>query len=333
MNSSLSAAQTQGGHGADLVAIRSTFFPFFADARERVLAQRLLFAYYTTAETAFRILKNEEIWMRSTMTMNDFSEVTHGLDCVHQVLNSKAGEDFSSALDDLFPSASQEVKRHFSAWSPVFSHDTFIACFSEHHADEDHFGRLSMWRAYGASAGIALVLNVGAMFAETTALAAYSSPVAYMRKEDLETELNRVAVRIRENKAFVQAMGQHRVVGTALTMLRFAAVCTKHPGFKEEREWRVIASPEMQSSPLLPCEIEVVRGVPQPVLKLKLQDQPDLGLVGLDLKSLVNRVIIGPCEYPAVVHQALRRLLLDKGFSDNDIVERVFVSDIPLRSQ
>ena len=37
--------------------------------------------------------------------------------------------------------------------------DTYLTSISEHRNKEDTFGRLSMWRAYGETTGVALVMN------------------------------------------------------------------------------------------------------------------------------------------------------------------------------
>ncbi len=50
--------------------------------------------------------------------------------------------------------------------------------------------------------------------------------------------------------------------------LRMLALCTKHPGFEEEQEWRVVASPDMHDVKIARREVAVVRGVPQAVLRM-----------------------------------------------------------------
>ena len=41
--------------------------------------------------------------------------------------------------------------------------DTYLTCVSEHKAEEDTLGRLSMWRAYyGGTNGVALVMDIAA---------------------------------------------------------------------------------------------------------------------------------------------------------------------------
>ena len=87
----------------------------------------------------------------------------------------------------------------------------------------------------------------------------------------------------------------------------------------------------MKSSDLVPPEIEVINGIPQTVLKIKLRNHPDLGLRGLELPELLHRVIIGPCDYPDVVRRAIHQLLVDAAVSEADANAKIAVSRIPLR--
>lgn len=54
------------------------FFPYHATRTQTVLAAGDRFVYYTTADTAMRILKSREFWLRNALLMNDFSEIAHG---------------------------------------------------------------------------------------------------------------------------------------------------------------------------------------------------------------------------------------------------------------
>lgn len=315
---------------ADVVELRrKIFFQHAVERTKRVQTEQLRFVYYTTAEVAYSILKRKEIWMRNASTMNDYMEVEHGLQCLSQAHKSGKGQRFQAALDSCFPSLSQEVRDLFDAWVPGFRGDTFMTCVSEHPQHEDTNGRLSMWRAYGGRSGVAIVFDSEVMFMQTDALAAYASPVAYFGPAEVADQLDRVADAIEQNLDFLCSLGRSALKSTAFEMLRFAALCTKHPGFSEEREWRVLASPALQASPLLSQDIELVRGVPQTVLKIRLQDSLDDGVVGLEIPLLIKRIIIGPCDFPHVVARALRTLLGDAGVAEH--MDKVVVSDIPLR--
>lgn len=304
-------------------------FPYMAQRTRDVIAAGGRFVYYTTADTAARILGNRQVWMRSTTAMNDYMEVEHGFDCLNAAYKAKPGEIFNRALDACFPGLAAELLELFNGWLPGIRQDTYMLCVSEHLPEEDRHGRLSMWRAYGGQAGIALVLNGGVMFRESHALGAYSSPVAYLTPDSFAADFARIADTITAEADYIRTLDRETIKNHAFNMLRFAVLCTKHPGFHEEREWRVVASPAMYPSELLSASVEVVRGIPQTVLKINLQNHPDQGLTGLALPELLNRIIIGPCEFPLVVLKAFHQLLTAAGVSEPG--SKIFVSDIPLR--
>lgn len=71
-------------------------------------------------------------------------------------------------------------------------------------------------------------------------------------------------------------------------MLGDAGVASlKHEGFSEEAEWRVIYSPNRQSSALIKPTIEVVGGIPQLVYSLPLDGGLSSELAGLDFAVLL----------------------------------------------
>lgn len=313
----------------DLKLYKQTFFPYATEVTDRVQRAGGRFAYYTTAATALEVLRGRELWMRNTLVMNDFMEVEHGVSCVINAYNSPAGLSLNTELEKHFPGLSQEIKSLFDAWIPSFRRDTFVTCISEHTQSEDKYGRLSMWRAYGGGAGVALIVNGGVIFRHSTALAAYSSPVAYFDALEVQNQLSLVASNIAANPELLQRLGREGAKNAVFHMLRFAAVCTKHPAFREEREWRVVASPALESSPLLPVCIETVGGIPQKVLKIDLADHPDKDLIGLEPAALVDRVLIGPCAHSDVIGEAIRQALENAGVPDPHL--KIVHTGIPLR--
>lgn len=309
--------------------LRHIFFPYTDDRTKEVAEKGRRFVYYTTAETAFRIIKNREIWMRNTSTMNDYLEVEHGFECLNAAYKSESGMTFRETMDSIFPGLTEEVVAKFNAWLPGIRRDTYITCVSEHLAEEDQNGRLSMWRAYGGHAGVAVVINPEVMFLQNDSVNVFASPVAYWTQAQVEDELQRVSRRIREHADEVRALDREVAAAVLFNMFRFAVLCTKHPGFSEELEWRVIASPLMNPSPLLTQSVEVIRGTPQTVQKLGLTNLPDLGVVGLELSEILDRLIIGPCEFPDVIRKALHQLLREREIAEPENL--LYVSDIPLR--
>jgi hypothetical protein len=76
--------------------------------------------------------------------------------------------------------------------------------------------------------------------------------------------------------------------------------------------------------------VEVLGGVPQVVYALPLRDDPDNGLFGADIPSLLDRIIVGPTNYPYVTMRAFQSVLED--LDVEDFKKKVVASDIPLRS-
>ncbi|MGH7316519.1 MAG: DUF2971 domain-containing protein [Candidatus Rokuibacteriota bacterium] len=313
----------------DRARLDRILFPYSAArAREAREAGRR-FVYYTSAETAASILGKRQIWMRSTLGMNDYMEVEHGFECLNMAYVGETRKALDEALDACHAGLATELRDYFYGWLPGIRTDTYIACVSEHLEGEDQHGRLSMWRAYGGPAGVALVLNGAVMFDESDVLGAYASPVAYLGREAFAAEFGKIIENLKGEAEYLKSLDRDAVKNYAFNMLRFSVLCTKHPGFHEEREWRIIASPQMHGDRLPKPVIEVVRGTPQAVLKIDLKNQPDKGLVGLELPELLNRIIIGPCEFPAVVFSAFVKLLTEAGVPEP--AKRITISDIPLR--
>lgn len=312
-----------------LERLSRVFFPY---ARERTAAVKATggrFVYYTTAEVATKILRSQQMWMRNALLMNDFREIDHGLECLNVAYKGPAGQILKRALASCFPGLPEEIEAEFDAWTPSIRTDTYLTCVSEHCDHEDVRGRLSMWRAYGGSTGVALVLNGAVMFSRSNALGVFSSPVYYGDPPAFAEEFMKFAKGIERECGFIGQLEREGVKAVVVQVLQFAALCTKHPGFAEELEWRVIASPSVQTSSRVTREVELVRGVPQMVLKIKLENAPGEGLFGLALPELLDRIIVGPCEFPEETSRAFRQLLTDLQVPDPQT--RVTVSDIPLR--
>lgn len=287
------------------------------------------FAYYTSAETAVQVLKNQELWMRNTATMNDFQEIEHGIRLLNQAMGSNLGKRFRSILDSCAPKVAGNVDALFQAYLPEIKANTFITCLSEHDETEDLHGRLSMWRAYGGRNGVALIFKGNAIWSESE-LGPTSSPVEYLDESGFELTMEEVINKIEQNRSLIEELPVQYVVDVLLAMFHGAVLCVKHPGFAEEREWRISLSPYFNRNHKVPCDVAVVRGTPQEVMKIPLRNIPEIGWEGVDLSTMLERIIIGPCDFPTITKQALCRILKDK-LDIEDAERMVTISGIPLR--
>lgn len=313
------------------------FEPDGAKQRDAVLKGEVDLVHYTTAAVAGEIFKHNEVWMRNVSVMNDYSEVQHGVDLLFRFFkpvdeqNPDVGRvAFFKAFDDIFPGMLQGVLNNFSGWLEDLMRDSYIVCLSEHDKKDGDNGRLSMWRAYGkGQVAVAIMINPLPLYAVTNAMGAFSSPVSYFTREQFFDYMNLIAANVTAQTEFVKSLGEEAVSGHVFSLLLKMSMCCKHPGFDEEREWRIIHVPKMWPDPKLKRATHVVAGIPQSVYKITLEDHADGELVGIEIKTLVKRVIIGPTDFPYTVYEALVHDLKSKGIEDAG--SKVVASQIPLR--
>ena len=294
------------------------------------LSEDSRFVHYTSAQVASKILQEKQFWMRNASCMTDFSEVEHGLGSLISAYRSDAGISLKVALDAAFDGLSADFEALFDSWQPSIRYLTYITCLSKHSPEENDHGRLSMWRAYGRSTGVGIVITPTAIRSTSDVLKAYSHPVIYQTGAEIESDLADAAAAIGENIDAVREFGRDSLKYTLFNAFVFLAVCTKHPGFHEEREWRVVHCPKIFPSDVIEKGIETINGVPQTVYKIPLRNYPDDGLVGMEIPELVDRIIIGPTEYPVALQEAFVAQLEACGVEDAG--SKVVVSGIPLRT-
>lgn len=272
--------------------------------------------------------------MRDSRVMNDFSEIEYGLNRLKKAYHGPIGGRLKRCLEGAASGITDEIVERFDGWSQRFTRCTYLACVSEHAPSEDLHGRLSMWRAYGGRTSVALVMNNRPFLSTSDVLKAYASPVLYADQDRFDREFERVTQGIEPLGAMLRMMGRETLRDRIFNVFLFAALCTKHPGFHEEQEWRVIHAAEMHPSKHLAKDLEVVRGAPQFVYKIPLKDIDDeeggTGFSGAEVRDLLDRVIIGPSDDGHVVSDAFVHLLGQAGVPAPE--ERVFVSGIPLRN-
>ena len=273
---------------ADLARI---FVPEDGERRSKLVEGRRL-VHYTTAEAGYKIIIGKQVWLRNALLMNDFSEIQYGLSCLQTAWASPAGMRLQEWLDKVLPGFKDEIVATFDSHSDGLKVATFMMALSEHYDDEDQLGRLSMWRAYGGKNGVALVLNPAIFTTETDQLKAYSAPVSYLLVPQFVAEFEAFVDRVINAEETLRAADKNDLLSAFFYTFRLFVLCTKHPGFHEEREWRVFHSPLIEGeSSWLRKEREIINGVPQEVVKLSLLSDHDLGVVGLSPAELLNRLL------------------------------------------
>jgi hypothetical protein len=141
--------------------------------------------------------------------------------------------------------------------------------------------------------------------------------------------MKKIAAGLRQHVAYVQQHGREWLKRGMFEAFRFAAICTKHPAFLEEREWRVISTQVLHESDRLKPIPELIGSVPQLILKLKLENVPEEGLYGLSMSEFLDRILIGPCEHPEIIAASLASLLSSRGIDNPE--KKIHITGVPLR--
>lgn len=316
----------------------SIFAPHTCRRREELQSSGRRLIHYTSAAAAISIISNQRIWMRNVRCMNDFAEIHHGISLLQKSMNpnhaSQIGEglmEIFAETEAIFPGIANETIGWFNESARNIEIDTYALCLSEHDETENEHGRLSMWRSYTSDqVGVGLVLDTSPFYRKAPDFGAYSSPVHYLNESQINDIFLEISENIRNDRSFLTQVGKGKTFKIMHSLLRHIAICTKHPGFHEEKEWRIIRTDGQDPRGSLEFGVETINGVPQPIYKIPLKDDFERGMIGISIPALIERVIIGPTQFPVAVLQALKIELENVGVTDAK--DKIFYSNIPVRS-
>lgn len=283
--------------------------------------------------------------------MNDYSEMAHGEACLRYCLyeNPEIVSRSRNILDSVIEGLHDRAAQWFMESAPMRRAFTYLLSISEHGPlklaagvvdEESTYGRLSMWRAYGACGGVALIFNQDALMTPTNVLNVYSSPVFYGNPDAFAVLYCQMLSHIQNNLDQLKQIDPELFFSNLQQSIHFASLTCKHPGFAEEREWRVTYSADPANEELdddtfnseskIKRQFLTVNGLPQRIYKVPFVNYPEQGVVGLTLPEILKQVVIGPTQYPLVVADAVHVALRRAGFNDDNI--RMAISRIPIRT-
>jgi len=269
--------------------------------------------HYTTAAGLLGILNSSAFWATDLRFLNDAQEAVYAhrlfVDAMRNVDNPALRaehplHDIAEEWGETFVRYKGLVEEELN--SPKFA--VYVTCFCE------SGDLLSQWRAYGSDHGYAIEVQADAL--ET----------AVQQIVDPPDEISLIQVRYgREAAADVVStamrhMSEDRNLGHAgvhahLMALRLTAMLAgvKHPGFQEEREWRVVAAFEEEY-----LGLAKFRSTPMAIVPYIEVPLPKDAIVGIR---------VGPGRHVDVREAGVRRLLRTVGCE-----VPVKHSEVPLRT-
>ncbi len=322
-----------------LKLISNIFFPHIEKERERLDGQNIHFAHYTDATAALSIIRNKQMWMRKASLMNDVSEIKHGETRTKQFFfdasNDQLTHEFWPIISAIAaektetPIASSKFMRDlYNRYFVNLADNTYLTCVSEHDINDDHHGRLSMWRGYSSRAGVALVFKSDPILQHSQLYQTNTYPSLYLSNDEIDHSFKTVVGNAIENHEFLRKIGYGATLNNLMLSFLSLSLCLKHQAFYDEREWRVALCPTIFTPQDLKPETEVISGVPQPVYKLPLESQPDQDYEA-GIGDLIERVIIGPTDKPSDLVDMFVKELEEAGAKNP--TGKVYSSDIPVR--
>lgn len=318
----------------DEIEILKLFDPLFRDANDMAEIQqdKPLFAHYTSLEVLEKILQNKEIWFSNPLFMNDLEEVrfgvVHGVDTVvesKEIENSMLSDD----RYDLFLKHLFECQNQFQ---DIDALDVYVFCVTQHDPEKDD-GLLSMWRGYGGNGrGAAIVFDSQKIpFNDDSPL--ILGKVHYASREGRINYIRGLAARFANlmGKAYIPDSKIAIAANVLFQRIVLFALFSKHIGFLEEHEWRVVyLSTRDRDNNLEPMKgyLNGPRGI-EPKLKLKIG--PGVGFIPTDvtLVDMIHSIILGPNSSSKLALGSMDRML--ELLELEDLRNRVRASEIPLR--
>lgn len=301
-------------------------------AEDSFPSARPLLAHYTSVATLEQIIKNDEIWFSNPLYMNDLEELRFGM--------NEGAAAFRTSKD--LWNACADNERHakliyyfdylFNEFDSKHAFDTYVMCLAEHQSD-DNDGVLSMWRGYGANAsGVAIVFDTSKVqatgeFPLIVDKVHYASPDE--RRQWINDKVKRIAQFVSSNE--LDDADLHAVAHYWIERLKLFALFTKHSGFEEEREWRIVYMSERDTNNKLKGMLGYAitgRGV-EPKLKLKVKPLDGAVDADLSLEMLVDRIILGPSISTRLAATAMGRILEMNG--KPGLIAKIAASSIPFR--
>lgn len=286
-------------------------------------SEKILY-HYTSLEGLLGIIKDKAIWATNILYLNDASELKYSIDLLKEEL-IQYGKlhlknriiDIDSKIEHIFYEIVMENIANLIPKTAPFSF--FICSFSE---EKD---LLSQWRGY-CPKGIGFSLGFKFSKLRESAKPFRFEPCIYEEEKQISEIRNIIkitssqfATEIEPNwKEAWDLKGKQLAADLILKFMELAPTF-KHPKFKEEKEWRIIASLQTKKSTEL-IKFRPGQSMIVPYIELPIPKEVE--------NLVINHIVVGPSHEPILSKGSVEMLLKSK----NVKFDEVQYSTIPYRN-
>lgn len=303
------------------------------DESEDYPNQRPRLAYYTSLISLEKILVSQEIWLSNPLFMNDLEELRFGVEFSYSMLRESAPlrEAFNTA--ELYDEFMLWVEEEYMSFQRSGALDVYVSCFSLHDPIETD-GRLTMWRGYGDNGnGAAIIFDTASIPEGIQIDSLILGKVHYastaQRKDWVRAKLSALAITLKSlDFEFDDLEIVARVMFERLVVF---SLFSKHSGFSEENEWRLVYLKSRDREQTIASMISYFngpRGI-EPKLKLNFSSLLSDDKSGLTFEDLIHSIILGPTSSSPLSVQSTKRMLSLLGYQK--LARTLHASSIPYR--
>jgi Protein of unknown function (DUF2971) len=279
---------------------------------------------------------HNELWFSNPLFMNDMQEVRFGMIEGRKVfeklfLDSKTVTACGSKERAMMVHGA--FHHHFNDFDMNHLFDVYVFCLSEHDPKKNADGRLSMWRGYGgAGKGVALVFKSD-LFTLNVSSPLLFAKVRYGSDQDRLVDIEHAFISCIDTiqKHNIPDENLHRVAFHMFELMMLLSLVSKHHGFVEEQEWRVIYLPNRDTGGLLKDSFSYVvgRNGIEPKLRVKIEPLATEPGATWTFKDILDQIILGPSISSPLATRSVFRMM--DTLKRPELKAKLRPSGIPLR--
>ena len=300
-------------------------------------------AHYTSIDTIYKIIEANEFWMSHPLNMNDSYELINGIKIAQNLIPKLLSK---IDIKDEYKHKISQMYKAYCDFDALSNHkNIYILCFSEIKHDDDN-GTLSMWRGYGLNGGGAsLVIDPSFLSIDKHQKIIFNK-VKYTDDTGIENLIEKLIIcflskfksdfeNVQPCTIYNTSSYLYRYCNVLFQRLTIAALFTKHYGFSEEQEWRIVYFDQSNTN-----ENEFINMIKIHNTDIGLQKKLQLNINALtnitEKNYLFHKIIMGPKFHNArndaqfkLSCDILTDFLVEKGLTE--LSKNVVQSRIPFR--